>query len=167
MKKVVAVSAVVLMSVTPFANTALAEDAAVDARRLYAGGGFGFNSLPGGGSATGFQFFGGYEFNFKLNEDISTALEIGYMDSGEFDRYNGNNNDSDAKGLWASVLESVPLSNKTDMLVRLGYDFGDDDGVLLGTGLQYKFDTKVAFRMEYVARQNVNGLQANILFKFK
>ena len=52
------------------------------------------------------------------------------------------------------------------MLARVGFDFGDDDGVLLGTGLQYKFTTKVAMRMEYVARQNVNSLQANVLFKF-
>ena len=52
------------------------------------------------------------------------------------------------------------------MLVRLGYDFGDDDGFLLGTGMQYKFTTKVAMRMEYIARQNVSGLQANVLFHF-
>jgi len=167
MKKIVTISAVVLMSVTQFAGTALAEDAPVDAKRLYAGGGFGFNSIPGGGSATGVQLFGGYDFKFKLNEDISTALEIGYMDSGSFDRYKGGKSNSNAKGVWAAALESVPLSNKTDMLVRLGYDFGKDDGVLLGTGLQYKFDTRVAFRMEYIARQNVNSLQANILFKFK
>ncbi len=65
-----------------------------------------------------------------------------------------------------AMLESVPLSSKTDMLVRLGYDFGDDDGFLLGTGMQYKFTTKVAMRMEYIARQNVSGLQANVLFHF-
>ena len=138
----------------------------VDAKNIYIGGGFGFNSLPGFGSARGFQFFGGYDFDFKLNEDISTSVEIGYMDSGDFDAFNGFNTSQDAKGLWAAVLESVPLSSKTDMLVRLGYDFGDDDGLLLGTGLQYKFNTKTAFRMEYIARQNITSLQANVLFKF-
>jgi hypothetical protein len=70
------------------------------------------------------------------------------------------------KGAWFSMLESVPLSTKTDMLVRLGYDFGDDDGLILGTGMQYNFDTKVAMRMEYVAREHMNGLQANVLVKF-
>ena len=64
------------------------------------------------------------------------------------------------------MVESVPLTSKTDMLARLGFDFGDDDGFLLGAGMQYKFTTKVAMRMEYVARQNVNSLQANVLFKF-
>jgi hypothetical protein len=159
MRKIV--SLFVLMAL---AATAQAEG--FDVKRLYAGGGFGFNSLSGFGSAQGFQFFGGYDFPFKINDDISTALEIGYTDSGNFDRYTSASRVDAAKGLWVSAVESAPLSNKTDMLVRLGVDFGDDDGLMLGTGLQYKFDTKVAFRMEYVARQNVNGLQANLLVKF-
>ena len=137
----------------------------LDAKRFYVGGGLSFNNVPGFGSARGFQFIGGYEFDFKLNEDISTAIEIGYMDSGNFKQFNGLSGDN-ATGFWASAVESVPLSSKTDMLVRLGYDFGDDDGLLLGAGMQYKFDTKVAFRMEYVARENVNGLQANLIVKF-
>jgi len=160
MKKLVCI--LTLMVLSSAANA----EGAIDAQRIYLGGGLGFNSLPGYGSARGFQFFGGYDFAFKLNDDISSAIEIGYMDTGDFDRYNGTNSNEDVKGLWVAMLESVPLSNKTDMLVRLGYDFGDDDGVLLGTGMQYKFTTKVAMRMEYIARQNVNSLQANVLFHF-
>lgn len=138
----------------------------VDAKQFYVGGGLGFNSLPGAGSATGFQIMGGYEFKTKLNEDITSALEIGYMDTGKFDHINNTTSSDDVNGVWIAMLESVPLSRKTDMLVRLGYDFGDDDGLLLGTGLQYKFTTKIAMRMEYIARQHVNALQANVLFKF-
>jgi hypothetical protein len=138
----------------------------LDANRFYVGGGFAFNSLPAAGSAVGFQLFGGYDLNFKINDDISTALEIGYMDSGNFDHYYNSASSDDAKGVWLSAVESVPLSNKVDMLVRLGYDFGDDDGLMLGSGLEYKFDTKVAFRMEYVARDHINGLQANLLVHF-
>lgn len=138
----------------------------VDAKRIYVGGGLGFNSLPGFGSARGFQFIGGYEFGFKLNDDISTALEIGYMDSGDFEQYKGPNSNEDVKGFWMAAVESVPLTRKVDMLARLGFDFGDDDGFLLGGGMQYKFDTKLALRMEYIARQNVNSLQANLVVKF-
>ena len=143
-----------------------AEAQGVDAKQFYVGGGLGFNSLPGAGSATGFQLIGGYEFKTKLNEDITSALEIGYMDTGNFDNIYNTSSHDDVNGVWVAMLESVPLSRKTDMLARLGYDFGDDDGLLLGTGLQYKFTTKIAMRMEYVARQNVNALQANVLFKF-
>ena len=156
---------VLLLTLMSLASSVNAEGA-IDAKRFYAGGGFGFNSLPAFGSARGLQIFGGYDFDFKLNEDISSAVEIGYMNSGDFDQYNGINSNDNAKGLWLSAVESVPLSSKTDMLVRLGFDFGDDDGFLLGTGLQYKFNTKLAFRMEYIARQNINSLQANVLFKF-
>ena len=160
MKKIVFLLA--LMSLVPNVNA----ESTVNVKNFYVGAGLGFNSLPGFGSARGLQFFGGYDFDFKLNEDISTAVEIGYMGSGDFDQYKGPNSNEDAKGLWAAVLESVPLSSKTDMLVRLGFDLGDDDGFLLGTGMQYKFNTKLAFRMEYIARQNINSLQANVLFKF-
>jgi opacity protein-like surface antigen len=160
MKKLVCI--LTLMVLSSAANA----EGSLDTERIYLGGGLGFNSLPGYGSARGFQFFGGYDFAFKLNDDISSAVELGYMDTGNFDRYNAPNSNEDVKGLWAAMVESVPLSSKTDMLVRLGYDFGDDDGFLLGTGMQYKFTTKVAMRMEYIARQNVSGLQANVLFHF-
>jgi hypothetical protein len=162
MKKVISLF-ILMSSVTMAPINVQAEG--LDAKRIYLGGGLSFNNAPNIGSARGFQFFAGYELNFKLNEDISTALEIGYMDSGNFKDFNSGSR-GDATGLWVSALESVPLSNKTDMLVRLGYDFGDDDGLLLGAGMQYKFDTKVALRMEYVTRENVNGLQANVLVKF-
>lgn len=160
MKKIILM--LVLMSVAASVNA----EGVLDVKRVYVGGGLGFNSLPGYGSAQGFQFIGGYEFAAKLNEDITSALEIGYMDSGNFDQYKGSSSNEKVKGLWASMVESIPLSSKTDMLARLGYDFGDDDGFLLGTGLQYRFNTKLALRMEYVARQNVNSLQANVLVKF-
>ena len=143
-----------------------AQSQGVDAEQFYVGGGLGFNSLPGAGSATGFQLIGGYEFKTKLNDDITSTLEIGYMDTGNFDHINNTSNNNDVSGAWVAMLESVPLSRKADMLARLGYDFGDDDGLLLGTGLQYKFTTKIAMRMEYVARQHVTSLQANVLFKF-
>lgn len=160
MKKVISVLALMLLASTVHAEGTIRTD------QIYVGGGLGFNSLPAVGSATGFQFIGGFEFQTKLNGDITSAVELGYMDTGDFDRYNSSTNVSSAEGVWLAYVGSVPLSNKTDMLARVGFDFGDDDGVLLGTGLQYKFTTKVAMRMEYVARQNVNSLQANVLFKF-
>lgn len=163
MKKIVGLFA--LMSFVMSAPmVALAEG--IDTKRIYVGGGLGFNSLPDVGSARGFQFIGGYQFKTKLNDDISSALEIGYMDSGNFDRLNGSLSTGDATGAWIAMLESVPLTRKVAVLGRLGYDFGDDDGLLLGAGMQYKFDTKVALRTEYVAREHINSLQVNVLVNF-
>ena len=148
------------------ASAVHAAEGPIKVDQIYVGGGLGFNSLPAAGSGRGFQLIAGYEFATKLNDDITSAVELGYMDTGDFDQLKTNTNISSAEGVWLSYVASVPLSNKTDMLARLGFDFGDDDGFLFGTGLQYKFNTKVAFRTEYVARQNVNSLQANVLFKF-
>jgi hypothetical protein len=154
MKKIVCLFALISMAMVP-SFSVNAEGSGINANNFYLGGGLGFNS-----GATGFQFFGGYDFDFIINEDISTAVELGYMDSGDFD------NDQDFKGLWVAAVESVPLSSKVDMLVRLGVDFGDDDGILFGAGLQYKFNTKAAFRVEHVVRDHIDSLQANVLFKF-
>lgn len=160
MKKVLFVLALMVLTSTANAEVVIKTD------QFYAGGGIGFNSLPAAGGARGFQLFGGYEFETKANDDITSAIELGYMDSGNFDQLSSSTKVDAAKGGWLAYLGSVPLTSKTDVLARVGFDFGDDDGVLLGTGMQYKFTTKVAMRMEYVARQNVNSLQANVLFKF-
>ncbi len=130
-------------------------------KKLYAGGGIAFNQ-----GATGFQLLGGYNFDFRLNEDISSAVDFGYMDSGDFDGINNNGSRDGAKGLWVSMVERVPLTRRANMMARLGFDFGDDDGLLLGAGLEYKFDTRVSLAMEYVAREHIGGLQANVRVRF-
>ena len=154
MKKAVWFLAAMVMS----ANVSAEE---FNSHRLYVGAGVGFNQ-----GATGFQILGGYNFNFLLNDDISSAVEIGYMDSGDFDGINGGGKSDGAKGVWLSMVERVPLTRKVNMMGRLGVDFGDDDGLLLGAGLEYSFDTRVALAMEYVAREHIGGLQANVRVKF-
>ncbi len=164
MKKIVGLSVLITWAmVTPVQ----AQLEGLDAERFYVGAGLTFNSLPDVGSARGLQLIGGYEFEYKINDDITSALEIGLMDTGDFESINKPGKADDVSGLWISTLQSVPLSSKTDMLARLGYDFGDDDGLLLGMGMQYKFDTKVALRMEYIAREHMTSLQVNVRFKFR
>ena len=132
-----------------------------NSKKLYVGAGIALNQ-----GATGFQVLGGYNFDFRINEDISSAIELGYMDSGDFDGLNGGGKADGAKGLWVSMVERVPLTRRANMMARLGFDFGDDDGLLLGAGLEYKFDTRVSLAMEYVAREHIGGLQANVRIKF-
>jgi len=154
MKKVICLLAVMAVSVNVNAE-------AFSSKQLYVGGGIALNQ-----GATGFQVLGGYNFNFKLNEDISSAIEFGYMDSGDFDRFTGGGKADGAKGVWLSMVERVPLTRRTNMMARLGVDFGDDDGLILGAGLEYNFDTRVSLAMEYVARDHIAGLQANVRVKF-
>ncbi len=150
-----------------FAGSVLAQGIHLDTKRFYAGGGLAFNTLAGAGSATGLQFFGGYTLPGKLNGDISTALEIGYMDTGKFQQYNSSaTTKPKATGLWVSTVEMVPLTNKTYMQARLGYDFGDDNGFLVGAGLAYRFNTRTTLKTEYVVRDHINGLQFNVQVGF-
>ena len=154
MKKVIWLLVMLAVSLNVNAET-------FNSKKLYVGAGIAFNQ-----GATGFQVLGGYNFDFRLNEDISSAIELGYMDSGDFDGLNGGGKVDGAKGLWVSMVERVPLTRRANMMARLGVDFGDDDGLLLGAGLEYKFDTRVFLAMEYIAREHIGGLQANVRIRF-
>ncbi len=159
-KQVAALTATVLLAAA--SNLTFAEE--YRRNNLYIGGGVNFNSF-GFGNATGIQVLGGYRFNAKLNGDISSAVEIGYMDSGNFDNNIFGNNNNDAQGVWLAMVESVPVSNKVDALVRVGVDLGDDDGLMVGAGMGYNFNSQTSLRTEYVVRDNINSFQFNVLFR--
>ena len=142
----------------------------LQASSFYLGGGVGFNAF-GGGRSTGFQFLGGYEFGGRLNGDIASAVELGYMSTGKFESKNLNSgststSDQEAKGVWLNYVGSYPIGNRVEGLWRVGYDFGDDDGIMAGAGMGYNFNRHWALRSEYVVREAVNSLQFNLLFGF-
>lgn len=132
---------------------------------IYLGGGIGFNSLPGYGSAVGAQLLAGYQFDGRIKGGISTAVELGLMDTGDFDRYNGPGSVDGASGLWINMVESVNINPKFDMLVRAGLDVGDDDGFMAGAGIGYKFNDRASWRTEYVVRDHVDSFQFNVIFR--
>jgi hypothetical protein len=137
----------------------------LNSAKFYGGTGVTFNTV-GLGNATGIQIFGGYKFDSKINTDISSAIEVGFMNTGNFDnRYFGSS--SSAQGVWTSLVETVPVSNKLDANIRAGVDFGDDNGFLVGAGMGYHIDNRTDFRTEYVVRNNINSFQFNVLFHFR
>ena len=140
-------------------------DLTIKRQNIYFGGGIGFNSLPGYGSAVGAQLLAGYQFDFRINGDISTAVELGVMDSGDFDRYNGPGSVDGASGLWINLVESASINSKFDMLVRAGLDVGDDDGFMAGGGIGYKFNDRASWRTEYVVRDHIDSFQFNFIFR--
>jgi len=158
-----------------FSSVATAADSGsitLQTSSFYLGGGLGFNSHAGG-RATGFQILGGYQFGFKLNGDISTAVELGYMDSGTFegkDLTSGSSGNlpgpQEAQGVWLNVVEIFPIGNKVEGLARLGIDFGDDDGIMVGAGLGYNFNRHWVLRSEYVIREAIDSFQFNLLYGF-
>ena len=137
---------------------------------FYLGGGFGFNSHAGGRS-TGFQILGGYEFAGKLNGDIASAIELGYMSTGTFESKNLTNgatttSSQEAKGVWLNYVGSYPMGSRVEGLWRIGLDFGDDDGIMAGAGMGYNFNRHWSLRSEYVVREAVNSFQFNLLYGF-
>ena len=135
---------------------------------LYAGGGLSSNSADGlNGNATGFQIFLGYDLKGVKLGKANVAVEVGYMDSGDFDVcYFGFCASDSATGLWATGVVLVPVANQLDFIGRLGLDFGDDDGLMFGVGLGYAVDKKIQLRGEYVIREDIDSLQANIAVRF-
>jgi hypothetical protein len=136
-----------------------------DISDFYAGGGLGLNSLSGYDNAVGIQVFGGYKLDRLLDlSPVTLAVEIGYMDTGDF-KHRGWNVGS-VSGLWASAVAGFEITPGLSLLGRLGLDFGDDDGILFGIGAGYAVTKNIEVRGEYVIREHVNSLQANLAYHF-
>ncbi|MBV1882133.1 MAG: porin family protein [Pseudomonadales bacterium] len=140
------------------------------AEGMYGGGGIGINSVDISGldldDATGFQFFGGYDLDYTIGDDITTAVEVGYKMSGDFelDTQFGTFSDS-ADGLWASGVVSYPVSDQISLLGRLGLDLGDDDGLLFGFGGGYDINEQIGVRAEYIIRSDTTAIEFNLTYR--
>jgi len=133
--------------------------------RFYVGGGINDNDVDGA-DATGYQFFGGYELPADIGR-ADTAIEVGYWNSGDFDvNTPAGRRESDAEGLWANGVVSLPLSGSVDLIGRAGADFGDDDGLMAGGGLGFNLGPRVQVRGEYVVRDQTDSVQANLVYSF-
>ena len=131
----------------------------IDTKDFYFGVGGSLNSLSNVeiDDGFGFQAFAGYTLPVNLGKG-ALAVEVGYMDSGNLD-VNGRSTDRKAKGAWSTAVISHPLVDKLSVLARAGYDFGDDDGFMFGSGVGYQVNQKLEMRGEYVVRDNIDSLQ--------
>jgi len=133
--------------------------------RFYVGAGINQNDVDGA-DATGYQFFGGYKLPVHIGR-ADTAIEVGYWNSGDFDVYTpAGRHSSEADGLWANGVISLPLNDRVDLIGRAGADFGDDDGLMAGGGLGFDLGPRVQLRGEYVVRDRTDSLQANLVYSF-
>lgn len=159
MKKIIVVLMVMLVSSNSFAE--------LDTKKVYFGGGLGLNSLSGldFSDGLGFQFFAGYELPVKMTEG-SLSAEVGYMDSGNLDVGSPFvSKEIKAKGLWLNAVYSLPLKNKLSFIGRAGLDLGDDDGLMLGAGVEFNIGESMDARLEYVIRDSVDSLQFNVVLR--
>lgn len=149
---------------------------------IYFGGGVSSNELPAfSDNATGFQFFAGYELDMMNTGALKSAVEVGYMDSGEW-KEDGQTcitvpffgttctayeYRAEAKGLWANYVASYDFTPTLSGIGRIGLDFGDDDGLMYGVGLGFSFTPQLELRGEYVMRDITDSLQANLVYHMK
>ena len=140
----------------------------VDMDALYVGGGLSINSMSGAESAMGFQGFAGLPLAIELGI-VDSAVEVGYMNSGDMDvEFLGRVVGSvSASGLWANYVATMNLSDQLQGIGRIGLDFGDDDGLMYGVGVGYGINEQMDVRGEYVARDNINSLQVNLVYRIQ
>lgn len=147
-----------------------------DTDKLYLGGGLSSNHLSGWDDALGFQLFAGIPLNLNTGS-VKSAVEVGYMDSGEFEQSysyfcglptlcRGTYGDN-VTGIWANYVASIPLAKSVQGIGRIGLDFGDDDGLMVGAGLGFNVSPQLDLRTEYVARDHVKSLQLNLAYHIK
>ena len=143
-----------------------ADSKGIDTKQIYFGGGLGLNDANFGDNAMGFQIFAGLPIPVQ-NKQFNLGVEIGYMDSGSFDKnvpFLGKVS-AKANGLWGTAVVSVPLQDKLDLIGRFGLDIGDDDGLMLGAGVGFTLSNNMDLRAEYVIRDTIDSLQVNLVIR--
>lgn len=161
------------MRLLPLACVCLMSASPVAAEGFYAGFGLNNNSYEAEGSdfdtAVGYQAFGGYDLgNVFGPEWLTLAVEGTYFDSGEFeqDTVHGTVNIGSASGVSASAVLGFALTDSFGFTARGGYDAGDDDGPLLGVGIDWKIGQRFGLGGELVGREHVDSFQVNMRYRF-
>lgn len=140
-----------------------------DSTRIFFGGGISSNEVNSSDNGTGFQIFAGYGFG-EVAPNINIDAEVGYMDTGDMETrvtipgFGTVTADGNAQGLWATAVGRLSLNPSFDLLARAGFDFGDDDGFMIGIGGGLNISRQLQTRLEYVQRDNVDSLQLNFVF---
>ncbi len=146
--------------------------------KYYAGAGMGINSTQNFSDTAGYQLFAGYCLDFRFKSPRSrTSLEVGYMNSGEFegqfDTLAGNPNRSNVvtvnesySSVWLAGLAEYKFDNKMHIMGRAGLDVGDQTGLLFGGGAGYNITKFAQIRAEYVIHDEVDSFQLNWISEF-
>jgi hypothetical protein len=136
-----------------------------DLRRLFFGAGVSQNKVSGLDNGTGFQAFGGYNFP-AIAPNLYVDAEAGYMDTGKLKASGcaGPLCNAKANGPWTTGVVRYLVVPSVELIGRAGFDFGDDDGPMFGIGAGYIVNKNLKLRLEFVARDNVDSLQFNVVF---
>ncbi len=70
-----------------------------------------------------------------------------------------------ATGLWATGVGRLQLNPQFELLARAGFDFGDDDGLMVGVGAGFNVNKQTQLRFELVERDDISSLQLNFVYR--
>ncbi|MFL6623107.1 MAG: outer membrane beta-barrel protein [Sulfurifustis sp.] len=138
-----------------------------DTNNLFFGAGLSSNSVSGSDNGFGWQIFGGYEFG-EIARNVNFDVEVGYMDTGDMDvdlPFGFGTVSARAKGVWANAVGRFTLAPQWELVGRAGYDFGDDDGFMIGIGGGYNVNKQTTLRLEFVQRDNVDSIEFNFVYR--
>ena len=135
-----------------------------DLRRLFFGAGLSLNTVSGSDDGAGSQIFGGYNFP-AIAPKLYVDAEAGYFNTGKLERSCAQGIcDAKANGPWANGVLRYLVTPSVELIGRVGLDFGDDDGLMIGIGAGYIASTHVKVRFELVQRDDVTSVQFNVVF---
>ncbi len=119
------------------------------------------------GEATGFSMFLGYLLPFQPTDYTRISFEAGYLSTENFSWDSGVGELSSADSILTSGILELNLIGNWQVLGRVGYDFGDDEGNFFGLGLGYLFNNGLNIRTEYMEQDKIDILQLNITMRVK
>ncbi len=131
----------------------------------YFGGGISHNDLDNFDNALGVQAFGGLDLPYTFHPQVSNHVELGVMATDDFEN-DATGAETDHTGVWGAGVMKIHINPRFRALGRLGYDSGDDDGLLAGIGVEYLMARRWMLRGEFVARDNIDSFQANLAYHF-
>lgn len=132
-------------------------------KHWYVGGGINHNSLDTFDDAFGAQVFAGLDLPYSFHPQVTTHAEVGVMTTDDFESPTGN---TDHTGLWTTGVAKINITPEFRGLARLGFDFGDDDGLMAGAGGEVDLAREWFLRGEYVSRDDIGSLQVNLGYHF-
>jgi hypothetical protein len=170
-KTLLAATVITLMA----SQTVAAEGFEFDIANLYVSAGVNANTADDENNfkvASGYQISAGYMLPFTYSM-FKYAAEVGYMDSGDFDGKPSVSGATivtpasyNAAGIWLAGVVSTSVTDTIDLSARIGFDLGDDDGLMYGGGLTYDASEMIDLNLEYVFRDNSESAQLNLVYAF-
>ena len=131
-----------------------------DWRKLYIGAGYGNATVPGVDDAeSAAQVLIGYTLGKPRElldpERYEFGLELGHI----------NVSSVDWDGTWLTPTATYYLGNNVGLMIRLGYETGEDSGPIGALGVDYRVDDSIHTRVEVVDRQEESALFLNVIYR--